>query len=253
MFNEVLVHMEPNDDKASLISRLADDYERGEGECFSSKLAIKDRSKKSPLLWWGAYGGLAFELQSLAKHIVSLCASASGCERNWSAFANIHSKKRPRLEFQRLNDLTFVQYNRKNADRFQKLREEGSKGVRSDPLVLEDLDWENEWIDANAQPVYEGADITWAEVDAAVGASEGPLHNLIRRGSQPAAGTANIHYSRARVVETQVEVEEEGVPEVELEDYSTSEDEGGNEGGGEDDDARDNEEDDHLPYSYYDE
>jgi hypothetical protein len=48
MFNEVLVHMEPNDDKASLISRLADDYERGEGECFSSKLAIKDRSKKSP-------------------------------------------------------------------------------------------------------------------------------------------------------------------------------------------------------------
>jgi hypothetical protein len=165
----------------------------------------------------------------------------------------IHSKKRPRLEFQRLNDLTFVQYNRKNADRFQKLREEGSKGVRSDPLVLEDLDWENEWIDANAQPVYEGADITWAEVDAAVGASEGPLHNLRRRGSQPAAGTANIHYSRARVVETQVEVEEEVVPEVELEDYSTSEDEGGNEGGGEDDDARDNEEDDHLRYSYYDE
>jgi hypothetical protein len=157
------------------------------------------------------------------------------------------------LEFQRLNDLTFVQYNRKNADRFQKLREEGSKGVRSDPLVLEDLDWENEWIDANAQPVYEGADITWAEVDAAVGASEGPLHNLRRRGSQPAAGTANIHYSRARVVETQVEVEEEVVPEVELEDYSTSEDEGGNEGGGEDDDARDNEEDDHLRYSYYDE
>jgi hypothetical protein len=47
MFNEVLMHMEPNDDKASLISRLADDYERGEGECFSSKLAIKDRSKKS--------------------------------------------------------------------------------------------------------------------------------------------------------------------------------------------------------------
>jgi hypothetical protein len=48
MFNEVLLHMEPNDDKASLISRLADDYERGEGECFSSKLAIKDRNKKSP-------------------------------------------------------------------------------------------------------------------------------------------------------------------------------------------------------------
>ncbi|XBI46068.1 hypothetical protein VPH35_110398 [Triticum aestivum] len=139
MFNEVLLHMEPDDDKASVISRLADDYERGEGECFSSKLAINDRTKKSPLLWWGAYGGLAYELQHLAKHIVSLCASASGCERNWSCFQNIHSKKRNRLEFQRLNDLSYVQYNRKNADRFQKIREEGSKGTRSDPLVLEDI------------------------------------------------------------------------------------------------------------------
>lgn len=38
------------------------------------------------VLWWGAYGGLAYELQSLAKRIVSLCTSASGCERNWSTF-----------------------------------------------------------------------------------------------------------------------------------------------------------------------
>jgi hypothetical protein len=48
MFNEVLLHMEPNDDEASLISRLDDDYERGEGECFISKLEIRDREKKSP-------------------------------------------------------------------------------------------------------------------------------------------------------------------------------------------------------------
>lgn len=48
MFNEVLLHMEPDDDKVSLISRLADDYDKGEGECFSSKLAIKDRTKKNP-------------------------------------------------------------------------------------------------------------------------------------------------------------------------------------------------------------
>lgn len=48
MFNEVLLDMEPDDDKASLISRLADDYDKGEGECFSSKLAIKDRTKKNP-------------------------------------------------------------------------------------------------------------------------------------------------------------------------------------------------------------
>lgn len=230
MFNEVLLHMEPNDDKASLISRLADDYERGE------------------VLWWGAYGGLAYELQYLAKHIVSLCASASGCERNWLAFQNIHSKKRNRLEFQRLNDMCFVQYNRKNDDRFQKLREEGSKGTRSDTLVLEDLQWDNEWVDHNAQPVYEGADITWGQVDEAVGASEGPLRNFRSHGSGSQLG-ATIHYSRSRV-ETQVEEEEEAAPEVDLEDYSTSEDDqGGNEG--EDDGRGNGNYDDDL--CYYDE
>ena len=99
------------------------------------------------MLWGGAYG-------SLANCVLECCFQ-------------IHSKKRNRLEFQRLNDLSYVQYNRKNADRFQKIREEGSKGTRSDPLVLEDLQWDNEWVDHNAQPVYEGSDITWAQVDEA--------------------------------------------------------------------------------------
>jgi hypothetical protein len=138
------------------------------------------------------------------------------------------------LEFQRLNDLSFVQYNRKNADRFQKLREEGSKGVRSDPLVLEDLDWENEWIDHNAQPVYEGADITWAQVDEAVGASEGPMRNLRNRGSASQAAVT-ITYSRRQVGEDD---EEDAHQEVLLEDYSTSEDDQERDGGeGEDEDG----------------
>jgi hypothetical protein len=138
------------------------------------------------------------------------------------------------LEFQRLNDLSFVQYNRKNADRFQKLREEGSKGVRSDPLVLEDLDWENEWIDHNAQPVYEGADITWAQVDEAVGASEGPMRNLRNHGSASQAAVT-MTYSRRQVGEDD---EEDAHQEVLLEDYSTSEDDQERDGGeGEDEDG----------------
>jgi hypothetical protein len=155
------------------------------------------------------------------------------------------------LEFQRLNDLSFVQYNRKNADRFQKLREEGSKGTRSDPLVLEDLQWDNEWVDHNAQPVYEGADITWGQVDEAVGASEGPLHNLRRRGSgsQPAV---TMTYSRSRV-EHQVEEDEgeDAKQEVQLEDYSTSEDDqegNGGEGEGEDEEGGNGDFDDDLRY-----
>ncbi len=36
--------------------------------------------------WWHSYGGRAIELQRFAKRVVSLCASSSGCERNWSTF-----------------------------------------------------------------------------------------------------------------------------------------------------------------------
>jgi len=36
--------------------------------------------------WWRTYGGRSIDLQRFAKRIVSLCASSSGCERNWSTF-----------------------------------------------------------------------------------------------------------------------------------------------------------------------
>ena len=36
--------------------------------------------------WWSSYGGRTIDLQRFAKRIVSLCASSSGCERNWSTF-----------------------------------------------------------------------------------------------------------------------------------------------------------------------
>ena len=92
MFNDVLWKMVPDDELQSKISKLADDYELTEGECFTKQMAIKDREKKSPLLWWNAYGGLAYDLQFFAKRIISLCCSSSGCERNWSAFSHIHTK-----------------------------------------------------------------------------------------------------------------------------------------------------------------
>ncbi|XP_042035075.1 uncharacterized protein LOC121781392 [Salvia splendens] len=146
---------------------------------FSRPLAIKDRARKNPVNWWGAYGGLAYELMSLAKKIVSLCCSASGCERNWSTFSQIHTKRRNRLEHKRLNNLVFVSYNRKMANRFAKLRELGSKGKKYNPLHLDEFQWENEWVDAGCEPVHQdaasdtGNDLTWQNVDEATGATQG--------------------------------------------------------------------------------
>ena len=61
--------------------------------------------------WWLTYGCSAPNLQKLAIHVLSQTCSASGCERNWSLFEHIHSKKRNRLEHQRMNDMAYVQCN----------------------------------------------------------------------------------------------------------------------------------------------
>ncbi|KAG2572458.1 hypothetical protein PVAP13_7KG180555 [Panicum virgatum] len=153
------------------------------------------------VLWWGSYGGLAYELQSLAKRIIT-----SGCERNWSAFAHVHTKKRNRLEHKRLNKLVYVSYNRKMANRFQKIRELGSKGKRSNPLLLEEFQWENEWVDENSEPVHTGAaaddagnTLTWAQVDVASEATEALRgRGLPRAAAARAAATVSHTYARKR-------------------------------------------------------
>uniref|UniRef100_J3MVG9 HAT C-terminal dimerisation domain-containing protein n=1 Tax=Oryza brachyantha TaxID=4533 RepID=J3MVG9_ORYBR len=139
MFNDVVWKMVIDEDEPTKIIRQADD-----GDCFSKPLAIRDRDKKNPILWWGAYGGLTFEL---AKRIISLCCSASGCERNWSAFAHM-------------------------SNRFQKTRQLGSKGKRCNLLLLEEFQRENEWVDDNCDLVHAADDdLNWANVDKAIGAT----------------------------------------------------------------------------------
>jgi hypothetical protein len=50
-------------------------------------------------------------LQRLALRLVSQCISSSGCERNWSTFALLHTKVRNRLSHKKLNRLVYVNYN----------------------------------------------------------------------------------------------------------------------------------------------
>jgi hypothetical protein len=54
----------------------------------------------------------------------------------------IHTKKWNRLEHQRLNKLVDASYNSKMENRFANIRELGSKGKKSNPLVLEEFLWE---------------------------------------------------------------------------------------------------------------
>lgn len=63
--------------------------------------------------------------------------------------------------------------------RFQNLREQGSKAKKSSPLVLEEFEWDNEWVDINTEMVHEDqaqvmdgeTPLLWSQVDEAMGAS----------------------------------------------------------------------------------
>jgi hypothetical protein len=115
---------------------------------------------------------------------------------------HIHTKKKNRLQHRILNDNVFVSYNRKNMDRFQKRREKlGDKSY--DPLVIEDFDWDNEWVDPTMPPP-QGArgcpdDISWELIDEAVGATSSLQgRNFPRASLQRGPSNVNVHYNRQR-------------------------------------------------------
>jgi len=75
---------------------------------FGMAMAVRGRARDPPAYWWQQFGSQCHELQKFAVRILSQTCSASGCERNWSVFERIHTKKRNRLEQKRLNDMVFV-------------------------------------------------------------------------------------------------------------------------------------------------
>ena len=108
-------------------------------------------------------------------------------------FLQIHTKKRNRLEHKRLNKLVYVSYNKKMTNRFQKIRELGCKGKRSNPLLLEEFQWDIEWVDENC------GELPWAVVDEAIGASENlRARNLPRVAASRAVATVQKTYTRNR-------------------------------------------------------
>lgn len=69
--------------------------------------------------WWETYGATTPNLQRLAMKVLAQPSAACACERNWSTFDFIHSKKRNRLNPQRARDLVYVFSNRRLLDKIE--------------------------------------------------------------------------------------------------------------------------------------
>ncbi|KAL0919159.1 hypothetical protein M5K25_011233 [Dendrobium thyrsiflorum] len=99
-------------------------------------------AKRSPVEWWIQFGDSTPELQSFAVRVLGLTCSSSGCERNWSTYSQVQTKRRNRLSTLRMNSLMYIMHNKRLRDR--RLRNKGLKDDE-DPLVCEDVASDNEW------------------------------------------------------------------------------------------------------------
>eukprot|EP00253_Pinus_taeda_P036453 PITA_36453 len=170
---------------------------------FGKNLAKMARDVDQPAHWWESFGGQCPQLQRFAIRVPSQTCSASGCERNWSVFERIHTKKRNRLEQKRLNDLVFVQYNLRLRNQMM------SKSRDLDPIVLDDIDPTSEWVEETEDPLFEADfDIEMAlagdEADT-VAASEPGSVAASRKGKEPMEGTSRAgRQTRASIRSTSI-------------------------------------------------
>lgn len=81
-------------------------YRAGQG-LFARPVAMAASKEMPASRWWMAFGAHIPELQKVAVRVLSQVASASACERNWSTFDFIHTKKRNRLQCDKVNKILF--------------------------------------------------------------------------------------------------------------------------------------------------
>ena len=110
------------------------------------------------------------ELAKLAQRVTSMTFSAGACERNWSAYDFIHSKKRNKLTPQRANDLVFVFSNLrlmakfKQPEKFAEWVDEVNEQQQEALLGLQD--------DEEFVPAYEMQDVLDSDAEEVGGDSD---------------------------------------------------------------------------------
>ena len=147
--------------------------------------------------WWVLYGSESPNLRTIAVKVLSQTCSATGCERNWSTFSLIHTKRRNRLGAKRLEDLVYVHYNlRLKEEHIRLSREKDAKT----PIELseifelegEEVDPLNEWVTDRGEPQLDEAGgrpsrLIAGALEADVGefmATEGRVHAQAARPFQ---------------------------------------------------------------------
>ncbi|KAK8718204.1 hypothetical protein V6N13_045447 [Hibiscus sabdariffa] len=159
--NECIVRLEADNGKKISASMQIPDFVSAKAD-FGTDLAISTRNELDPASWWQQHGISCLELQRIAIRILSQTCSSIGCEHNWSAFDQVHIKRRNCLSRKRLSDQTFVHYNLRLRER--QLGRKPDELVSFDSGMLESVldDW---LVEAEKLVVPEDEEIIYNEVE----------------------------------------------------------------------------------------
>ncbi|XP_073307125.1 uncharacterized protein [Primulina huaijiensis] len=104
----------------------------------------------------------------MAMRFLSLTSSSTGCERNWSQFEEIHTKKRNMLETSRLNDLVYVKFSD------NPVKKKSKREMGGDLLLSSQASEAQGWlvVDGDEDEVESGSGLTWRMVAEASGEDE---------------------------------------------------------------------------------
>ncbi|XP_057731876.1 uncharacterized protein LOC130946977 isoform X2 [Arachis stenosperma] len=131
---------------------------RDRKESFGRESALKAIKRLEPGKWWRLHGVSASNLQKITIRLFHQTSSSSDCERNWSLFEQIHSKRRNRLEYQRLSDIVYVTYNIRLQSKMH------CKKKNYDPIDIQSIDTVDFWVMPNEDdPEFINGDIECIE------------------------------------------------------------------------------------------
>ncbi|KDP27070.1 hypothetical protein JCGZ_22067 [Jatropha curcas] len=154
--------LEPNLSAQVMITSQIKCYEEAVGD-FGRPVALRGRESLAPATWWSLYAVDYPELQRLAIRILSQTCSIIRCERRWNLFEHVLSKKRNRLEQQRLNDLLFIHYNLYLKERPIETTKSWRTRGTLDSVCLEAVDVNMaDWVEDLG--TMEGEDLSWMDV-----------------------------------------------------------------------------------------
>lgn len=160
-----------------------------------------------PAKWWGNYGTQVPTLQKMAIRILSLTSSSSGCERNWSCFEGIHTKKRNRLNCERVEKLVFVRFNNLHA----KKKSKAKKNNKIDPLVAAESTCAQGWMvecgDDDSTDVDAVTGLTWKQIEETCGDEQVTKLRRSARLAQPRDIEEDVQSEPEELINDEEEIE----------------------------------------------